>query len=239
MEEKKYIVYLHVNRINGKVYVGITSMEPELRWRDGKGYRHNIYFAKAVNRYGWDNFEHIIIFRNIPKDLACREEILLIKRFRKRNKCYNIANGGEGTQAFPEEAKEKLRKYIGPLASQYGKRHTLEQRAHQSKVMKKLWKIQREQRLHMLLTRMIKKGSENGMYGKRPSDKCINKIKEVCSKPVQMLDKSTGHVLKEFSSAIEAERFLNKKGHHISCCCNGKRKTAYGYKWRYKNTEGR
>ena len=44
--------------------------------------------------------------------------------------------------------------------------------------MKKLWKIQREQRLHMLLTRMIKKGSENGMYGKRPSDKCINKIKE-------------------------------------------------------------
>ena len=38
----------------------------------------------------------------------------------------------------------------------------------------------------------------------------------------------------EFPSATEAERLLGVKGKHISCCCNGKRKTAYGYKWSYK-----
>lgn len=239
MEEKKYIVYLHVNKINGKIYVGITRQEPNIRWRNGNGYRNNIYFNKAINKYGWNSFEHIIVFKNIPKDLACIEERLLIKRYRKQGICYNIANGGEGSQAFPEEAKEKLRKYVGPLASQYGKEHTLEQRQHQSEVMKELWKEQREHRLHMLLTRMVKKGPENGMYGRKPSEKCINRMKEIFSKPVLMIDKITGNVLKEFPSASEAERFLNKKGHHISCCCNGKRKTAYGYKWRYKSTEGR
>lgn len=239
MEEKKYIVYLHVNRVNGKVYVGITRQKPNLRWRNGSGYKNNIYFTRAIEKYGWDNFEHIIIFRNIPKDLACREEILLIKRFRKRNKCYNIANGGEGSQAFPEEAKEKLRKYKGPLSSQYGRKHSSERIEQQKETAKKLWKEQRGQRLHMLLTRMVKRGSENGMYGKKPSEECIRKIKEKVSKPVLMLDRNTEYILKEFPSAIEAERFLSKNGHHISCCCKGKRKTAYGYKWKYKSNERR
>jgi hypothetical protein len=49
-----------------------------------------------------------------------------------------------------------------------------------------------------------------------------------------MIDKNTNEILKEFNSTTEAETFLNAKGHHVSCCCNHKRKTAYGYKWRYK-----
>ena len=33
-----YCVYMHTNKTNGKVYVGLTSMELKERWRDGKGY---------------------------------------------------------------------------------------------------------------------------------------------------------------------------------------------------------
>lgn len=35
--EEKYIVYLHINKTNNKVYVGITSMAVNNRWREGKG----------------------------------------------------------------------------------------------------------------------------------------------------------------------------------------------------------
>ena len=52
-----------------------------------------------------------------------------------------------------------------------------------------------------------------------------------------MLDINTLEILKTFSSITEAERYLNKKGgrRHITEVCRGKRKTAYGYKWKYLN----
>lgn len=105
MEERKYIVYIHKNKINGKVYVGITHYtNPEKRW--GYGYHGNPYFQSAISKYGWNNFEHIILFKNINKELACREEQLLISRYKKKGICYNIANGGEGSEAMSEEIKE-------------------------------------------------------------------------------------------------------------------------------------
>lgn len=54
-------------------------------------------------------------------------------------------------------------------------------------------------------------------------------------KPVAMLDKKTEEILKTFSSTYEAARFLGNenKNTHIGQVCNNKRKTAYGYKWKY------
>lgn len=53
------------------------------------------------------------------------------------------------------------------------------------------------------------------------------------SKTVTMLDKNTEEILKIFPSAREASKFLNKTPQHIRDVCLGKRKSAYGYKWRY------
>lgn len=39
MRKRDYTVYLHINKVNKKVYVGITSMRVENRWREGKGYK--------------------------------------------------------------------------------------------------------------------------------------------------------------------------------------------------------
>lgn len=138
MEERKYIVYIHKNKINRKVYVGITHYtNPEKRWN--YGYKSNPYFQSAINKYSWNNFEHIILFRNISKELACREEQLLISRYKKRGICYNIANGGEGSEAMSEETKNKLRKYKGPLSSQYGKKHSPERIKEQREVACRIW----------------------------------------------------------------------------------------------------
>ena len=35
----EYKVYAHINKINGKRYIGITSKEPKSRWCHGRGYK--------------------------------------------------------------------------------------------------------------------------------------------------------------------------------------------------------
>lgn len=54
------------------------------------------------------------------------------------------------------------------------------------------------------------------------------------SKPVEMLDKDTEEVIRVFSGIWEANKYLSKKsGGHICQACAGRRRTAYGYKWKY------
>lgn len=55
---------------------------------------------------------------------------------------------------------------------------------------------------------------------------------------VEMLDPNTDEILQIFTSMSEAAKRVGKprQGHaNISACCSGRRKTAYGYKWRKKN----
>jgi hypothetical protein len=42
------------------------------------------------------------------------------------------------------------------------------------------------------------------------------------------------NLIKEFKSAQEAGRCLNESGNSIADCAAGKQKSAYGYKWKYK-----
>ena len=57
---REFTVYMHVSP-NGKRYIGITSQEPKLRWAGGSGYSDNKHFKSAIDKYGWNNFEHIIV----------------------------------------------------------------------------------------------------------------------------------------------------------------------------------
>ena len=70
-----YTVYQHKNKINGKVYIGITMQEPEKRWGvNGRNYKSSPHFYSAIQKYGWDNFEHNILFTNLTKEEACLKE---------------------------------------------------------------------------------------------------------------------------------------------------------------------
>ena len=57
--------------------------------------------------------------------------------------------------------------------------------------------------------------------------------KLVVRKKVQQIDLQTGQVLHLFDSPTEASRYLHKPKGHISDVCLGKRKSAYGYGWKY------
>lgn len=112
----KYTVYIHVNKANGKKYVGITSQPVERRWREGHGYKRNHHFFRAIEKYGWDNFEHIIVETNIPLERAARLEESLIKKYNTtdKNLGYNKSTGGEASAKgnrfrLTEEQKKRQR----------------------------------------------------------------------------------------------------------------------------------
>lgn len=82
-----------------KRYIGITSIKPvTARWANGKGYSHNKYFARAIDKYGWNNFNHIIVFKDICEKDAKRIEVQLIAKYNSNNPLYgyNITAGGDG-----------------------------------------------------------------------------------------------------------------------------------------------
>lgn len=96
MENRNWIVYKHVSP-SGGVYIGITHQKPEERWNHGKGYKRHPYFFNAIIKYGWDSFQHEILFTDLSKEEANEKEKELIKLYRSGGKCYNINDGGEFT----------------------------------------------------------------------------------------------------------------------------------------------
>ena len=70
-----------------------------------------------------------------------------------------------------------------------------------------------------------------GTHSKRVGEANINHPKK--SKVVQMFDKKTCELLATFPSLMEAVRVTGISKGNISLCCNGNRKSAGGYVWRY------
>ena len=110
-EKKNYTVYLHTSP-SGKYYVGITSLKPTIRWKNGHGYKSNQHFSRAIEKYGWDNFKHEILYTNITKEEAEQKEIELIAELRsnERKYGYNIDNGGNSVGKLSDETREKMSK---------------------------------------------------------------------------------------------------------------------------------
>lgn len=107
-------VYIHRNLTNGKVYVGMTTQSVRRRWRSGKGYR-SMRFGRAIDKYGWDGFEHVIVRDKLSIEEARQLGKDIIKELDATNpkKGYNEAVGGQWGGFYKkhhsDEAKEKIR----------------------------------------------------------------------------------------------------------------------------------
>lgn len=108
MIEASYCVYMHINKINKKKYVGQTCQKPEYRWNNGKGYVQCPLFYKAIQKYGWENFEHKILKTHLTADEANQWEKYYISFYDTTNPAlgYNLQAGGEN-HSVSLETKQK------------------------------------------------------------------------------------------------------------------------------------
>lgn len=90
------------------------------------------------------------------------------------------------------------------------------------------WCTRKENQKHAFRIGLINQnGERNHMYGKLGADN-PNSI------PIYQLNKNTGDIIREYDSLASAGRDLGVNTGKICLVCQGKRNSAYGYKWKYK-----
>ena len=248
-KKNNYKVYVHIAP-NGKRYYGITKQEVERRWLNGYGYNHNDYFTKAINKYGWDNFEHIVIARGLTEDEAKWLEIELIREWDtiNRDKGYNITKGGDGSNPTEETRRKMSESHKGKNNYFYGKTHTEETRkkiseSHKGKTLseetkKKISESEKGKVVSEETKKKIgksKKGENHPFYGKTLSEETRKKMSE--SRKGEKHPRATKVYCVEldmvFNTVIEASEYTGCNVTSISSVLTGNRKTAGGYHWLY------
>ena len=104
-----YTVYRHTSP-SSKVYIGITYQKPERRWSNGNGYKDSPKFYNAIQKYGWNNFKHEILYSGLNEISAKMIEEDLIYYYKSLNISYNISAGGDGSRGviMSEETRLKM-----------------------------------------------------------------------------------------------------------------------------------
>lgn len=213
-EKNNYTVYMHLNKTNGKRYIGITKQNVNRRWKNGWGYyvkNNTSYFWKAIQKYGWNNFEHKILHTGLLKIEADELERYYIKLYNTSNSQYgyNLTLGGDGFLGLPrsEITKQKISKslkgkYTKERSYWYGK-HIPQEMIDKQKQTKRLHPYKHTEEWKLKHSEMLKGGKNSNAK----KVKCIN----------------TGEI---FDCIKDASKKYSTDNSRISKCCRGLAKSS-------------
>lgn len=219
--KRRYLVISYIykitNNINGKIYIGKTLFSIEKRWQEHcqdynkeRNEKRPIY--SAMKKYGIENFSISEVEECTAKEIDEREKYW-IEYYGSFKNGYNATTGGTGQCYIDYDV----------VTAVYNQVQNMKETAQ-------LCGICPESVSKILKINNIKTKSSAEI------------IKEKASIPVNMFSLD-GEYIKTFASTADAARFLMNRNcvnckfttirYHISEVAKGKRKTAYGYKWRF------
>lgn len=205
-------IYKITNQVNKKIYIGKTLETIEERWR------HHKNDAKRFTVHGEKN-KHRPLYSAINKygienftiemveecdiNILNDREKFWIEYFQSFKNGYNATVGGDG------------RPYLdyNLICKTYNINKNMSETA-------RILHIDRDS---------VKRALVNSGIS---LDEIKNNSKLVMAKSVGQFDKDTDELIAVFPSIAEAERAV-PTGRNIGRVCNGKRKTAGGYKWKF------
>ena len=202
-------IYKITNLINQKIYIGKTTTSIEDRWKthwqdSNRVNAFNRPLYKAFNKYGKENFK-IEQLEECSINELNDKEIYWIEKLGSFKYGYNATQGGDGKHY-----------------ADYDLIYNLYKKGYTNKKIHELTNYD---------TTTITKAIE--LHGISHEDRVLRGHQSI-QHSVAQLDKDTEEILNIFSSLKDAYNYLGKQhSGHIASVCNGKRKTAYGYKWKY------
>lgn len=213
------VVYIHIFP-NGKRYVGLTMRDVNKRWGNGIGYKKQKVVYNAILKYGWNNISHIVYECDTESEMKYLERYLIAYYNTTDHRYgYNVTEGGDGTPGFGTK----------PI-DQYDKQG----------VLVRTWEsaaaIERELNYDAgCIYNCLRKRQPTayGFYwaysGKIPELQTYKIRRKVYQYNLN------GDFIAEFKNAVEATKSIGKSPNgNIVACCNGWRKTAYNYIWKYE-----
>lgn len=239
-----------------KSYVGRTMTS--LRHRSGKGGEEYLRtdtskFARAIKKYGWDNFHHDIL---LTIECETKEELnfwlnnweaYYIEEYNSYYDGYNSTVGGEGRVGFKvsEETKLKIgeanKVYCGENSHMYGKKGRFHPRhGRQSWCKGKHLTEEHKQNISESCKNVARYGEENPMhgrrgelhpcYGRKHTEESKQKMKDAHKKRSMKLKRviclNTGQVFNSIEEAMEWCGLKSGSGIRECCLKNEKRKHA-------------
>ena len=118
MKKKTHgIVYAFINKINNKMYIGKTIDEyNRLRRHCKNAYTYHTPFYCAVRKYGWINFNYVVLFEISGVDKILIDKIIkdkekeLIAEYNTIAWGYNLSMGGDGScgTSPSQETRDKM-----------------------------------------------------------------------------------------------------------------------------------
>ena len=239
-------IYIVINDINHKVYIGQTSTTLKQRWREHThtDINNGTHFHNALLKYGVDKF-HMYLLEECRIDKLNEREIYYISIFNSYKDGYNMTPGGAGVPGYKHTDEDKLKmaqasRQFWSSLSDKDRQLFIQQRAAKLKGVPKSPE-------HRLALSEARKGkytdSVNGFYGKHHTQetkeiisKCNTGRKSNRRKPIKLVELN-----KQFNSYTEAWEWLVAQGlcktkAPQSCTTqikdSIKRNTrAYGYHW--------
>lgn len=245
------IVYLAVNEVNGKRYVGVTRFAVEHRWRqhvDRARAGIKTRLGAALRKYGAEHFIVHVVASCLSIEAASEVERAVIKQVAPE---YNQTNGGEITagRRVPPDVVAKV------AAANRGKKRSAEANAKNSAQAKKRWRDNPEWRQAVMAAaakgrancdqskriaavraantgrRMSDDAREKirqAAVGRRHSAEVINRIAAAKTKPV--LCTTTGQV---FSGTKEDAEITGASRHGIYHVLHGRHQYTSGLNFKY------
>jgi len=216
-----YKIYVHINRINGKLYIGQTSRSLKVRCKNGTNYKTSVFFNNAIQKYGWDNFDHIVLVENLSKEMADIIETELIKKYKTNNPQYgyNISSGGSGSPVikykhiYKYDLDGNYLEYIGDITNfdpniQPAIRQCCDGKIYYAYGFQ--WKTFKADKIEKI-----------------PSKRDIHVKQKVIQTDME------GNIISNFPSIVDASEITGVSVSSISKCCRGKIRHGGGYLWKY------
>lgn len=214
-------IYIIKNDINDKVYVGKTEFSIEKRFKEhlsdsNKRQAEHRPLYRAICKYGKEHF-WVEELEKCPSQLANDREKYWIEQYNSYYHGYNATFGGDGSITINRQEVLSLYDDDSFLCSS-----EIAKKANCSIDSVKIIVEQYRDNVDWAKRYYSSEKSKQGFFSQPKKVLCVEENKE-------------------FESTSAAERWLienkittaKKSRSHISAACKGKRKTAYGYHWKY------